>query len=88
MALHVLYPFLYTLKAKIETMAKFYQHSDEVIEAARVLRSELIADAPFGNEADARAWAYGKYPAVFRLARQTTEGEEQKAVGHGLAGAL
>lgn len=60
-------------------MTNFYQQSDEVIEAARVLKQEIIDDAPFGNDAEAEIWARTMYPQVFALAAQGTEAEEERA---------
>lgn len=60
-------------------MAKFYQHSDEVIEAARILKQELLDDSPFGNEIEAQRWLREKYPQVVALAGQTTEAEAERA---------
>lgn len=54
-------------------MEKFYQHSDEVIEAARILKKELLDDSPFGNEDAAQKWFLERYPNVAALAAQTTE---------------
>ncbi|MEM9043495.1 MAG: hypothetical protein AAGC81_02285 [Pseudomonadota bacterium] len=66
----------------------FYQHCDEVIEAARLLRHELIEDAPEGNTKADEAWVGQRYPEVCALARQTTEEEERRAIGPGTGGAL
>lgn len=59
----------------------FYQHSDEVIEAARILKQELLDDSPYGNEGDAKDWFYQNYAKVAALAAQTTESEERRAGG-------
>lgn len=60
-------------------MTKFYQHCDEVIEAARTLKQELLSDSPFGNEREAQKWLREKYPQVVALAGQTTEAEAERA---------
>jgi len=64
-------------------MRSNYQHNDEVIEAARVLCGELLDDSPFGNEAHAQEWLRINYSQVVSLANQTTEAEEERAVGNG-----
>lgn len=56
-----------------------YQHCDEVIEAARVLKQELIDDAPYGNTDAAHQWVFETYPQVCALAAQTTEPEAERA---------
>lgn len=58
-------------------MAKFHQHSDEVIEAARSLRRELMLDSPFGNESEARKWFLERHTHIETLANQVTETEEK-----------
>lgn len=63
-------------------MTKFYQHSDEVIEAARILRQELMNDSPYGNEEEARQWFLKRFMAVESLANQTTEAEAERAGEH------
>lgn len=56
----------------------FYQHDDEVIEAARVLKQALLADSPLGNELEAQRWVRENYPQVVALAAQSTEDEERR----------
>lgn len=60
----------------------FYRHSDEVIEAARVLKQELLDDSPFGNEDCAQDWFYKNYAQVGTIAAQSTEAEERRAGGN------
>ena len=61
-------------------MATFYQHDDEVIEAARILKRALLEDSPFGNEDQAQKWLKETYPQVVSLAAQTTVDDEPIAI--------
>ena len=67
-----------TNSQKGKMMATFYQHDDEVIEAARILKRALLEDSPFGNEDQAQKWLKETYPQVVSLAAQTTYDEERR----------
>lgn len=53
-----------------------FQHSDEVIQLARLLRAQLIDDSPFGNEDAAQEWVKEHFPQVELIAAQKLEREE------------
>lgn len=56
-----------------------YQHCDQVIEAARNLRDQLLLDSPFGNEAQAQEWLRENHSQIIVLAAQHTEAEARAA---------
>ena len=49
-----------------------FQHSDEVILAARDLMDALREDSPYGNKDEARKWADAYVPTVAMIAAQAT----------------
>ncbi|MAY32823.1 MAG: hypothetical protein CMM86_09485 [Rhodovulum sp.] len=54
-----------------------YQHNDEVIDAARLLREALMDDSPFGNSEMGEDWFLREHPNIAALSEQLKEDEEE-----------
>jgi hypothetical protein len=57
--------------------APSYQHNDEVIDAARLLREALMDDSPFGNSEMGEDWFLREHPNIAALSEQLKEDEEE-----------
>ena len=53
-----------------------FQHSDDVIQLARLLRAQLIDDSPLGNEEDAQQCVKARFDQIEAIASQKLEREE------------
>lgn len=63
-------------EARICAAAK-YQHNDEVIDAARLLREALMDDSPFGNSEMGEDWFLREYSNIAALSEQLKEDGEE-----------
>lgn len=60
-----------------DAAASMYQHNDEVIDAARLLREALMDDSPFGNSEMGEDWFLREHPNIAALSEQLKEDEEE-----------